>query len=431
MIEYLQKLLQENPLFQGGFVLAILGVLSVYARKIPNTIIEFLKKKLMYSITIDDRDDLYVWMILWLEVNYPKGKTKKLVAVSSLVKRSPNENSDTDSTPNKNINSIIYKPDSSGFFIKYQGTIFYMYINREKMTGTAEAIFLNFHESITIKFFSKKGRMIVTNLLTEAKENAKQKEDENYIQVYINVYNRWSKLKKIEKRKLDTVFYNNNIKENIINDIDKFLNNEKWYAERGIRHSRGYLLEGLPGNGKTSLIIAIASYLNYSVYFINLSGSDMNDQDLISLFSQLPENSIIVFEEFDTIFDKNRNVKTKDSKLTFSALLNVIDGLASGTQKLTFFTSNHSSKLDKALLRPGRIDEIYHFTNASKGQIFEMFENFYGEISLEVRDLLYLAIKGIDCSMAQLQDIFLKNKDDKYNAIKCLKGLKLVKEQKD
>ena len=71
--------------------------------------------------------------------------------------------------------------------------------------------------------------------------------------------------------------------QKILDDARKFLGRKKWYFERGIPYRRGYLLEGLPGTGKTSLIRAIAGELMLPLYVINLTQDGLSDSALRTL----------------------------------------------------------------------------------------------------------------------------------------------------
>ena len=45
--------------------------------------------------------------------------------------------------------------------------------------------------------------------------------------------------------------------EDLLEDAREFLESERWYTERGIPYRRGYLLHGIPGGGKSSLVAAV------------------------------------------------------------------------------------------------------------------------------------------------------------------------------
>ena len=75
--------------------------------------------------------------------------------------------------------------------------------------------------------------------------------------------------------------------------------------------------------------------------------------------------------------EKNAKVgiKMDDSqKLTLSHILNILDGILETPGRIFIMTSNYPEKLDKALIRPGRIDSIVHFTKCTKEDIVEMIE---------------------------------------------------------
>ena len=67
-------------------------------------------------------------------------------------------------------------------------------------------------------------------------------------------------------------------------------------------------------------------------------------------------------------------------KLTLSFLLNVLDGVLETPGRIVILTSNHPEKLDKALVRPGRIDLKVHFQRCTKEDIKETILKITGKI---------------------------------------------------
>jgi hypothetical protein len=147
--------------------------------------------------------------------------------------------------------------------------------------------------------------------------------------------------------------------KNLLHQTQKWLQAERWYKERNIAWRRGFLLHGAPGNGKSALVLEIAKRLGIPLFIFDLSSMDNNE--LGTLLNGLPSDSaIILFEDFDVIFDGREN-KCKSSQyggVTFDFFLNKLSGTNSITNKLVFVTTNHLKKIDSALLRPGRMDEI-------------------------------------------------------------------------
>lgn len=129
---------------------------------------------------------------------------------------------------------------------------------------------------------------------------------------------------------------------------------ETWYAERGIPFRRGYLLHGIPGGGKTSLVIAVASELSLPIYSLSLSSSLLSDEVLVRLLQEISHTKcVLLLEDIDVLGtlclkrrdeDENSAGKMKEEKkLTLSGLLNTLDGTLASNGRLLFMTASISS----------------------------------------------------------------------------------------
>ncbi|KAH6828491.1 P-loop containing nucleoside triphosphate hydrolases superfamily protein [Perilla frutescens var. hirtella] len=173
-------------------------------------------------------------------------------------------------------------------------------------------------------------------------------------------------------------------KEEIIDDLLYFSKSQDYYKKAGKAWKRGYLLHGPPGTGKSTMVAAMANLLKYDVYDLELTAIK-NNTELRKLLMNTTRKSIIVIEDIDCSLDvtaqrgrdggggnddkkegkddpmkeKMKKEEKKGSKVTLSGLLNTIDGLWSAcpTERIIVFTTNHVEKLDKALIRRGRMDE--------------------------------------------------------------------------
>jgi chaperone BCS1 len=165
--------------------------------------------------------------------------------------------------------------------------------------------------------------------------------------------------------------------EDLITDARLFLEGRQWYLERGIPYRRGYLLYGPPGTGKSSAVVAVASALGMDIAVLNLNSVALDDNELSELLADTPTNSIVLIEDIDCAFVARQAGDEKSNKVTFSGLLNAMDGVAAGEGRILFATTNHVERLDPALIRPGRIDRRMENGLASRDQGRRLFIRFF------------------------------------------------------
>ncbi|KAJ3417585.1 hypothetical protein HDV05_000042 [Chytridiales sp. JEL 0842] len=239
-------------------------------------------------------------------------------------------------------------------------------------------------ETVTITALARDKNLLI-QMLEEAKQAALAAEEGKTV-VYTSYGPEWRPFGSPRRRReIDSVVLNAGLSDFIVKDVKNFLGNGKWYHERGIPYRRGYLLYGPPGTGKTSFIQALAGHMEYNICVMNLSERGMTDDRLAHLLTNSPPRSLILLEDIDAAFAQ-RDPNEKQgfaSMVTFSGLLNALDGVAASEERLVFMTTNHLERLDPALIRPGRVDVKVLLDNVTEAQARTMFLKFYpGEDSL-------------------------------------------------
>ncbi|PHT43400.1 hypothetical protein CQW23_17425 [Capsicum baccatum] len=183
----------------------------------------------------------------------------------------------------------------------------------------------------------------------------------------------------------DTLAMDPQLKQKLIDDLERFVRRRDYYRRVGKAWKRGYLLYGPPGTGKSSLIAAMANYLKFDIYDMELTSLHANS-DFRTMLASTKNRSIIVIEDIDcTIELQNRddgshNYKDSESQVTLSGLLNFIDGLWSccGDERIIVFTTNFKERLDPALIRPGRMDMHIHMSYCTPSGFKILASNYLG-----------------------------------------------------
>jgi len=237
----------------------------------------------------------------------------------------------------------------------------------------------------------------------------------------------WSEINTTFAQPLDKIFISNDIKKNLIDSIDKFIGSQKKYNEFGRLYKISYMLTGVPGSGKTSLVKSIALKYSRKIYVLNFT-KELTDEGLIELISEIKDDSILLIEDIDAYFIDR---KPQDINISFSTLLNILDGtLVKGNGTLIFITANNPDYIDSALIRPGRVDKIFKFNYPTMKEIESAFYalcpdskntdfiKFYDYIKNIRNDSLRVNMSAVIDYLFRNPDTYLDNIEDFIQQIK-------------
>ncbi|KAK7403145.1 Complex III assembly protein translocase and chaperone [Neonectria punicea] len=428
----------DNPLFAGGIGLASLGAVAAFARKGAIATLGAARRRLLVNVEISKQDPAYPWVLAWL--SQPR---ENLGFITSRLTRIHNLSVITTTASRTGANGpahahFFLQPGYGRHIVKFGSA--YIAVNREKH-NTANMNTGEPHEIVQLTTLWAH-RHVFEDVFSEAHRLA-AKASEGKTVVYSARGMDWVPLgDPRKKRPLASVILDEGVKEAVVDDVKDFMERQQWYVDRGIPYRRGYLLFGPPGSGKTSFIQALAGELDFSVAMINLSEMGMTDDKLAYLLTKLPKRSLLLLEDADAAFI-NRRQRESDgyngATVTFSGLLNALDGVAAGEERIAFLTTNHIDRLDPALIRPGRVDLMLRIGEATRFQAARMWDRFYGDVDedhsgrerfLGRLDELGLFGKGPDgkpshrhTSTAAIQGLFLFNKNEMNGAIDMAEGL--------
>jgi mitochondrial chaperone BCS1 len=410
--------LEHNPFVAGGLVLMLAGGVLYYVKRLPGTLYSFIERFFIVKMEVLDEDEAYRWMQVWLA-----DRLKTTLSISVVTRRNRPTNPDDEELP---ADRDVNKP--TVYFVPAVGTYFFWYrhrfvtLNRDRHeSGTGAGLpggielraVARDKESFTLRIFSR-DRQLARQLIEECRDKAIP--NDGKLDIRIANYNCWSLSARIRPRPLASVILDGNQAAELLADMRAFLGARDWYHDIGVPYRRGYLLHGPPGNGKTSVVKALAGELGMSVHLLMLSDPEMNDNRVNDLLAKVPEHSILLMEDIDCAFTMRKRASGKEGGLTFSGLLNAIDGVASAEGRMMVMTTNHIERLDPALIRPGRADVKLAFGNATAAQAGHLFARFFPK-EIELARAFAGRLEDRRFSMATLQDYLMLHRRDPAQAV--------------
>lgn len=386
---------------------------------------------LMSVVDIRTDDEIYNMLMAWVASQRFAQGARRFVVNTNLNSRSwflwryddddgddfGSDDDPTATTDSKKKKALAYTPTFGSHWFWYKNRL--LIFRRIQNQQQASFLVASEREEISISCFGR-NPWVLKELLHEARL-AYLKRDEAKTLIYRGTTKSgstdatWQRCMARTSRPFSTVILNDKVKTDLIDDVTDYLNpaTRRWYSNRGIPYRRGYLLYGPPGTGKSSLSLALAGFFKMRIYIVSLSSVSASEENLASLFAELPRRCVVLLEDIDTAglthtredakndtpsedgADADEPPKRKVNKngtpaapvqtppigrLSLSGLLNILDGVASQEGRVLIMTTNHLEKLDKALIRPGRVDMIVKFDRADSQMIESIFRAIFAPL---------------------------------------------------
>lgn len=149
----------------------------------------------------------------------------------------------------------------------------------------------------------------------------------------------------------------------------------------GVPTKRGIMLGGRFGTGKTlAAMVAAKKATESGVTFIYCDNA--NEFAEVMRFAAQYQPAVVFCEDIDKVLGGARDIN-------MDAILNVMDGIeAKGFDIITVLTTNEVTKIEKAMLRPGRLDAVIIVTEPDAEAVAKLIRLYGGRLVDEQADLV-------------------------------------------
>lgn len=384
--------LQHLDLTQLGSIVALASIVPAawrYSRHAWYETGSWIRHFFVSSVTIPAGDQCNRNVTTWLLENVVEPKHMRFFTARTQVS---SRDLEPGAALKKSTRAVQYIPHWNSTWFWHESRLFVVSRSLESLNASLSDPTYDGvgGEEMTISCFGLTADPI-RDLVETCREFAEQKS-----QYFVIIYSRdrygmsWRPKYRKPLRRLDTVHFDEKIKQNLIADIRNYLDprTQKLYQSRSMPYRRGYLLHGPPGTGKSSLSSALAGEFGLDLYELKVP-SIGSDADLEQAFQEIPPRCIVLLEDIDCVWSRDQQVdrlhhdtdsnsnSSSVPNVTLSGLLNVLDGVGSQEGRVVIMTTNKVEKLDIALIRPGRVDLKVHLGHISAVCAEEMFMRMF------------------------------------------------------
>ncbi|KAL4938915.1 P-loop containing nucleoside triphosphate hydrolase protein [Aspergillus oleicola] len=404
--DLIRNTLNLDPLMLVNFGFVIIAIITSF-RTAGKTIYSYAEKTCLATVHVKGEDPLYDDIVRWM-ADHTFQHRNFLSAMAQTTNESKKNKTpdhhklaelDSDTLVSyrevDDSSSIELKPFHGSRLFRFKGTWIYFSHTANNPDHASHTPQIEGKPQLTLQCLSL-SLSLLKAFLDEARAYARK------VSVFtVKIYRtkpgsrdllRWSSVASRPCRDISTIIIDQQKKQTILRDVNEYLHphTRQWYANHGIPYRRGYLFSGPPGTGKTSLASAIAGVFGLDIYVLSLQDPTMTETQFTRLFAEVPTRCVVLLEDVDAAgLNRGDLAPTKDtnqlaqstnansSSISLSGLLNAIDGVSSHEGRILIMTTNMPQDLDRALIRPGRVDLHIRFQLPSREELRELFLSLY------------------------------------------------------